>query len=137
MGQPARAIKPSVNSVTLGRCRFSDPDVAELQRHRVFLQHHLSGWGVPKAPNTQLRFGKLLLIVDLDASDQRSRAGWDGFLAVRGEARSVALRFSINDLKGRLITLQERRRLDCGFEVSDERIADWRAGAGGAEFAVG
>ena len=50
---------------------------------------------------------------------------------------NVAPRFSVNDLKGRLITLQERRRLDCGFEVSDERISDWRAGAGGAELAVG
>ena len=46
-------------------------------------------------------------------------------------------RFSVNDLKGRLITLQEWRRLDCGFEFSDERIADWRADAGGAELAVG
>jgi iron complex outermembrane receptor protein len=40
------------------------------------------------------------------------------------DAFSRAPRFSINDLKGRLITLQERWRMDCCFEVSDERIAD-------------
>jgi hypothetical protein len=61
------------------------------------------------------------------------------FLARFREAigREFPLRFSINDLKGRLITLQERRRLDCGFEFSDERISDWRAGAGGVELAAG
>jgi pyridinium-3,5-biscarboxylic acid mononucleotide synthase len=50
----------------------------------------------------------------------------------------VAPRFSINDLKGRLITLQERWRMDGGFDFSDERIAaDWRAGAGGVERVAG
>ena len=47
-------------------------------------------------------------------------------------------RFSVNDLKGRLITLQERGQLGCGFEFSDRRIAaGWRAGAEGAELVAG
>jgi len=51
---------------------------------------------------------------------------------------SPAPRFSVNDLKGRLITLQERRQLGCGFEFADGwSDADWRFGAGGAERVAG
>ena len=47
---------------------------------------------------------------------------------------AAAPRFSVNGLKGRLITLQEQRQLDYGLEFADERMAaDWRFGAGGAE----
>jgi hypothetical protein len=53
------------------------------------------------------------------------------------EAAFRPLRFSINDLKGRFITLHEWRRLDCGFGFFDERIPNWGAGAGGAALGVG
>jgi len=47
-------------------------------------------------------------------------------------------RFSVNDLKGRLITLQERRQLGCGFEFADDwSDADLRLCAGGAERVAG
>src|ERR1017187_6345808 len=47
-------------------------------------------------------------------------------------------RFSVNDLNGRLITLQERRQLGCGFEFADDwSDADWLPGAGGAERVAG
>ena len=54
------------------------------------------------------------------------------------DVQSVPPRFSVNDLKGRLITLQEQRQLDYGWEFADERMAvGWRLGAGGAERSAG
>jgi hypothetical protein len=38
----------------------------------------------------------------------------------RFSLRGLAPRFSVNDLKGRLITLQERRQLGCGFEFAED-----------------
>ena len=50
----------------------------------------------------------------------------------------VSPRFSVNDLKGRLITLQERRQLGWVLEFVWARTdADWQPGAGGAERVVG
>ena len=51
---------------------------------------------------------------------------------------NVSPRFSVNDLKGRLITLQERRQLGWVLEFVWARTdADWQPGAGGAERVVG
>src|ERR1017187_3006598 len=50
----------------------------------------------------------------------------------------VPPRFSVNDLKSRLITLQERRWLGCCLEFAEDGSgADWRPGAGGAERVAG
>ena len=76
----------------------------------------------------------------IDQSELRGGDAWDQ--QIRRQIKECALfvppRFSVNDLKGRLITLQEQRQLDYGWEFADERMAvGWRLGAGGAERSAG
>ena len=92
----ARQIRTRIRTVpSLSRCRLimrlDKPDVAELNRHAMFLQHERAGRRLSHSSRSAVWKIELLVIVDFDAVEKHRRAGVFGFLAAGIKSRGVKI----------------------------------------------